>query len=212
MARLLIKMEGFENRSLNLRIGPNKIGRNPDCDFHIQHATVSSVHCELILSAEGVFIHDCGSTNGTFVDRESVKEAQLRAGQTVHLGEVELVVESTEVTISIPKFQQPAAQNKFPQAGVGSPVVMPGGALVCPRHHNALATYKCTQCSELMCGKCVRSVKRQGGEALFFCPVCNGRCGRINTEPQKKKTFMDTLRRTVKLPFAALLGQPTDKK
>ena len=211
MARLLIKMEGFENRPLTLRIGPNKIGRNPECDFHLEHSTVSSIHCELVLSAEGVLIRDCGSTNGTFVDRALVKETQLRAGQTVHLGDVELLVESTDITIAIPKFQQPA-HTKFPRAGVGSPVVLPDGALVCPRHQNSLATYKCNQCSELMCGKCVRSIKRQGGLALLFCPVCNGRCGRINTEPQKKKTFMDTLRRTVKLPFSALAGRTADKK
>jgi hypothetical protein len=209
MARLVIKMDGFEDRALNLRIGANCIGRNPDCDFQIDHATLSSRHCELVLSPEGVLLRDCNSTNGTFVDCEPVTEAWLRPGQTVHLGDVQLLVESVEITIAIPKFQQPA--NKFPQAGVGSPVVMPPGALVCPRHSHALATYKCTQCSELMCGKCVRSIKRQGGQALFFCPVCNGKCVGISTAP-KKKTFLDTLRKTVKMPFDALVGRSAPKK
>ncbi len=202
MARLLIQMEGMENRSLNLRIGPNRVGRNSECDFQIEHATVSSRHCEFVLSTDGVLLRDCDSTNGTFVNSEPVKEVWLQAGQTVNLGDVKLLVESTEITIAIPKFQQPGGQ-KFPQAGVGSPVVMPPGALVCPRHLEALASHKCTQCSELMCGKCVRSIKRHGGIALFLCPVCSGKCVRISTDP-KKKTFMDALRRTVKLPFTAL--------
>lgn len=210
MARLLIEMEGLENRPLNLRLGANRIGHNPDCDFCIDHSTVSSMHCELVLSQEGILIRDCNSTNGTFVDGEPVTEAWLRPGQTVQLGEVKLLVENTEITIAIPKFEQPA-QHKFPPTGVGSPVVMPAGALICGRHQEALATHKCTQCSELMCDQCVRSVKRQGGQTFYFCPLCNGKCIRISHE-LKKKTFMDTLRQTVKLPFAALSPRPAPKK
>jgi pSer/pThr/pTyr-binding forkhead associated (FHA) protein len=184
-------------------MGVNHVGRNPDCDFQIDHSTVSSRHCELILSASSLTIRDCDSTNGTFVNDDPIKEATLQAGQTVRLGDVKLFVESAEVTISIPKFQQPAAV----PVGVGSPVVVPAGVLVCPRHVRSLAIYKCTQCSEVMCEKCVRSIRRQGGQALFFCPLCNGKCARISAPP-KKKTFLDTLRRTVKMPFAALSGRP----
>lgn len=208
MARLLIQMDGMENRPLNLRLGANCVGRSSDCDFQIDHSTVSSRHCEFILSSEGVLIRDHDSTNGTFVEGEPVKEASLLPGQTVHLGDVKLLVENTEVTIAIPKFQQPSAV----AVGVGSPVVMPAGALVCPRHVQALATYKCFQCSEIMCSKCVRSMKRQGGQALFLCVLCGGKCQRINTEPPKKKTFLDTLRRTVKLPFDVLSGRSAPRK
>jgi hypothetical protein len=210
MARLLIELEGFENRPINLRLGVNRIGRKPDCDFHIDHSTVSSLHCEMELSIEGVRVRDCDSTNGTFIDDEPMKEAWLRPGQIVRLGDVKLRVENTEITIAIPKLEQPVA-NKFPQAGVGSPVVMPPGALVCARHLAVIATYKCTQCSEVMCSKCVRSIKRQGGQSLFFCPVCNGKCARISYEP-KKKTFLDTLRRTVKMPFDILSGRSAPRK
>jgi len=41
------------------------------------------------------------STNGTFVNGDHVKKAWLLPGQTVHLGDVELFVESTEVNVSI---------------------------------------------------------------------------------------------------------------
>lgn len=213
MARLLINTEGLQNRGLNLRLGVNRVGRSPDCDFQIDHSSVSSRHCDMVLSTEGLLVRDNNSTNGTFVDSAPVKEAWVLAGQTINLGGVTLLVESTDITISIPKFQQPAAvQHKFPQAGVGSPVVMPAGALVCPRHQEALATYKCTQCSELMCSKCVHVIKRLGGQALTLCPVCSGKCMRIIFEPQKKKTFLDTLRKTVKMSFAGLSGKLTLKK
>ena len=205
MAKLLINTKGFENRCINLRLGINRVGRNPECDFQIDHPSISSRHCEFLLSTDGLLVRDLDSTNGTFVDSEQVKEATLLTGQKVTLGGVDLLVESTEITIAIPKFQQPVVvQHKFPQAGVGSPVVMPAGVLVCPRHQEDLATYKCTQCSELVCGKCLHLIKRHGGQALSLCPVCSGHCMRIITEPQKKKTFLDTLRKTVKMPFVRL--------
>lgn len=210
MARLLITMEGFGNRPLELRPGVNRLGRNPDCDFQINHATVSALHCELILSIEGVLLRDCDSTNGTFVEGEPVKEVSLRAAQKVQLGDVTLLVESTEIIIAIPELHRPG--NKFPLAGVGSPVVMPDGALVCPRHSQMLVTYKCKQCCEPMCGKCVRTIKRKGGLALFLCPLCSGPCERINAGPGKKKTFMQAVRDTVKLPFSAFSGRSASAK
>lgn len=212
MARLLIKTEGLDSRALDLRLGTNHIGRNPDCDFHIEHSTVSSLHCEMVLSNEGVLLRDCDSTNGTFVNREQIKEAWLKPGQTVHLGEVKLFVESTDISISIPTLQPPPAQGHFPQTGVGSPVVMPAGALVCPRHLQTLATYRCTQCHELMCSNCVHVLKRQGGQPLFLCPICSGKCERIAADKPKKKSFMDILRRTAKLPFGRFSKQPVERE
>lgn len=209
MARLLIQTGGLENRPLHLRLGSNFVGRSPDCDFQIEHSSISSRHCEFILSNEGVLLRDCNSTNGTFINGEPIKEAQLQPGQTVHLGSVELLVESTEITISIPKFQQP---KNFPQVGVGSPIVLPKGAMICPRHPRMIATYKCAQCSEVMCGKCVKGIKRHGGQPLFLCVVCSGKCERIYFGPQKKKSFMQVVRDTVKLPFAALSKQPPSQK
>ena len=103
MARLLIKTEGLENQTLELRLGVNHVGRDPDCDFPIDHPTVSTSHCELVLSNDGVMLRDCDSTNGTFVNGEPVKEAWLLPGQTVHLGDVELFVETTEVNVAIPQ-------------------------------------------------------------------------------------------------------------
>ena len=86
MARLLIKTVGLENETLELRFGVNHVGRDPACDFTIVHPSVSALHCELVLSSDGVLIHDCDSTNGTFVNGEPIKDAWLRAGQTVRLG------------------------------------------------------------------------------------------------------------------------------
>ena len=197
MARLLIKTEGLENKTLELRLGANHVGRDSDCDFPIEHPTVSSVHCELILSHDGVLLRDCDSTNGTFVNGEPAKEAWLRAGQSVQLGDVELFVENTDVTIAIPKFERERPK---------PPVAVEGGGLLCPRHAHALATYKCTHCHEVMCSSCVHVLRRKGGQPLFLCPLCSHKCERIGAE-KKKKGFMGFLQRTAKLPWAYLAGR-----
>ena len=85
MARLLIKTAGLENRILELRLGVNRVGRDPDCEFCVEHPTISSLHCELALTNDGVYLRDCRSTNGTFINGKPVMEAWLDPGQTVHL-------------------------------------------------------------------------------------------------------------------------------
>ena len=108
MARLQIKTEGFENQTLELRPGVNRVGRSPDCDFPIDHPTVSTMHCELILTTDGVILRDCGSTNGSFLNGDPVKEeVRLMAGQTVTLGDVELFVETTQANVVIPQYERP---------------------------------------------------------------------------------------------------------
>lgn len=194
MARLLIKTAGLANRTLELRLGVNHVGRDPDCEFCIDHPTVSSRHCELSLSNDGVYLHDCNSTNGTFVNGEPVLEAWLDSGQTVHFGEVELFVENTDAHVAIPQYERPRPK---------PPVVLADGAMLCPRHPEEPATYRCTYCREVMCDRCVHIMRIKGGQALFLCTVCSHKCEPIAAaaSPKKKRGFFGMLADTVKLRF-----------
>src|SRR5712672_150983 len=104
MARLIVKSDGFRDQVLNLRLGTNRLGRSPENDFQIEHSTISGYHCEISLADGKVIVRDCGSTNGTFVGGQLIQQAELEAGQTLCLGDVQLLVETTDVTIAIPKF------------------------------------------------------------------------------------------------------------
>jgi len=195
MARLLIKTEGLENRTLDLRLGVNHVGRDPDCELCIDHPTVSSLHCEMALTEDGVYIHDCGSTNGTFVNGQPVLEAWLDPGHQLRLGDVELLVESTDVNMAIPQFRRP------PQI-TPPPVVLADGTLCCPRHGGTPATYRCTECHEVMCNTCVHVMRRKGGAPLFLCVVCSHKCELIQAvQPEKKRGFLGFLQDTVRLKF-----------
>jgi pSer/pThr/pTyr-binding forkhead associated (FHA) protein len=167
MARLMIKTPGFENQILELRLGVNRVGRDPECEFCIDHPTISSLHCKFLLSADGVYLQDCRSTNGTFVNGQPVMEVWLEAGQTVHLGEVELFVQNTEANIAIPQFERPRPK---------PPVLLPDGVMLCPRHPQTPVTYRCPHCGEVMCNGCVHILRVEGGQSLLLCPQCSRPC------------------------------------
>ncbi len=195
MAKLLIKTEGFADRALVLLMGVNHVGRDPDCEHCIEHPTISSFHCELALTADGVYVHDCGSTNGTFINGEPVTEAWLDSGQTLRLGDVELFVESTDANMAIPVYERP-------RQVAPPPVVLPDGVVACSRHEATPATYKCTHCKEVMCSSCVHVIRRKGGVPLFLCVICSHKCERIQVaQPKKKKGFFGILQDTVRLKF-----------
>ena len=196
MARLLIKTEGLQNRTLELRLGVNRIGRAPENDFQIPHTTISSLHCEFVVTNDGVYLRDCDSTNGSFINGDSVKEAWLQAGQEVRLGDVELFVESTDVTIAIPEYERERPIIQAP------PTVLPDGTLCCPRHPVTAAVFRCTNCGEVMCQSCIHVMKRQGGAPLFLCTICSHKCERITVaQAAKKRGLMGFLQDTVKLKF-----------
>src|ERR1700743_3267035 len=127
MARLSVKTDGLNAKLIELKLGANRVGRHPDNDFSIDHETISTVHCEMVLQDSGVLLRDLESTNGTFVDNEPVREISLAPGQIVRLRHGELLVESVDAKIEIPQFSN--AELPAP------PVVrQEDGALMCQRH------------------------------------------------------------------------------
>ncbi|HEY5914108.1 MAG TPA: FHA domain-containing protein [Verrucomicrobiae bacterium] len=192
MAKLVIKSEGFKNQVIELRLGVNCIGRSPSNDFVIDHPTISAKHCEVEVDDEGVTVRDCESTNGTYVAERPVKQASLWAGQVLRLGDVELLVESTDVTIAIPKFDTPRPM---------PPVVLDDGTMLCPKHPKALVTHQCTHCRLVMCDECVHRMRRRGGKVLKLCPECSHPCEPLVKPEKKKKTLLGFLAKTVKMPF-----------
>ena len=67
------------------------IGRHPDCDIFLDDITVSRRHAEIRSEPGGFSVHDVGSLNGTYVNRERVEGADLRAGDEVQVGKFKLV-------------------------------------------------------------------------------------------------------------------------
>jgi DNA-binding NtrC family response regulator len=81
-----------------------KLGKGPDNDVVIPDATVSRSHCVIVRDGDAYLVRDLGSTNGTFLEDERIKEAFLRPGSRLRVGEVLLrfqpVAEVVEVVPS----------------------------------------------------------------------------------------------------------------
>ena len=74
--------------------GPWTLGRSDKCRLVVAHGTVSRYHAELGRTETGrLEVRDLGSLNGTWVNGWRVERAALRPGDTLHVGDVRLVVE-----------------------------------------------------------------------------------------------------------------------
>ncbi len=64
-----------------------EIGRDPDCDVPLAYPMVSWRHARLTRAAEGIFVEDLGSRNGTYVDGVRIGGRKLvKPGQEIGLG------------------------------------------------------------------------------------------------------------------------------
>jgi hypothetical protein len=66
-------------------------GRHPDSDIFLDDVTVSRRHVEFRRDGAGFAVHDVGSLNGTYVNRERIDSATLAGGDEVQIGKFRLV-------------------------------------------------------------------------------------------------------------------------
>ncbi|HEY2282472.1 MAG TPA: FHA domain-containing protein [Solirubrobacteraceae bacterium] len=66
------------------------IGRRPDSDVFLDDVTVSRDHALLIERAGQWHLDDCGSLNGTYVNRERIESQRLEEGDEVQIGKYKL--------------------------------------------------------------------------------------------------------------------------
>jgi len=176
MPQLVIKSGSRTGQTIELFSGTIRLGRHPANDQCFNDVTLSSHHCEIIVGNGIVQVRDLGSTNGTFIDSQSVKEAALMPGQMLHLGAVDLAFEEVPFEISIPAL--PVLQPSL---------LLPDGTPACANHSDSHATMDCMECHKAFCELCVHQIRRVGGAALKLCPSCGGHCHAIAQEKAGNK-------------------------
>ena len=119
---------GARATSLKVRRGTITVGGGPDAgksvpiagksvrigsaegnDIVLSDRAVSRAHCEITPTPDGPLVKDLGSTNGTFVDGNRVREAWIKPGAQITVGETKLSFVSDESTEDIPL----SPKNKF---------------------------------------------------------------------------------------------------
>jgi diguanylate cyclase (GGDEF)-like protein len=75
---------------IDLHDVPVVIGRSPNCDFQIEHRSVSRRHCKVWHEGGTFMVRDLGSTNHTFVNERQVEQIELADGDHVGVGDTVL--------------------------------------------------------------------------------------------------------------------------
>jgi pSer/pThr/pTyr-binding forkhead associated (FHA) protein len=75
-------------------------GRHPDSDIFLDDVTVSRRHAEFRREGNGYTVHDVGSLNGTYVNRERIDAVPLSGGDEVQIGKFRLVYLTAAVRVA----------------------------------------------------------------------------------------------------------------
>lgn len=195
MARLFIQTDGTTASPKELNLGITRVGRGADNDIVINHASVSYHHCELELGLDYLVVRDCGSTNGTFINNQPVKEARLEPGQALRFGQVTATVESSRDHVNVPMVEAPKLAASVP---------LSNGALSCLKHKTVPASWHCPKCDQYFCTRCTHDVHLVGrpsrrtcadcGVAVALAPWVEGRPKKQSIWGRIKKTFSRTVR------------------
>jgi hypothetical protein len=78
-------------RSFTVKLGVSYIGRAMTNDIVIPNQTVSDQHASIERTPAGIILKDLGSTNGTYVNKEKIRQHRLNGEVNLQFGLVEAV-------------------------------------------------------------------------------------------------------------------------
>jgi anti-anti-sigma factor len=76
------------------------VGRGPQCKLRFESKSVSTVHCSLVLTSQGLWVVDLLGREGTHVNGESVQCALLKQGDELTLGRYRIGIRYIETSLS----------------------------------------------------------------------------------------------------------------
>ena len=95
MAKLIFTDKNHAGRTYELILEKTTVGRGDQNTLVISDASLSALHCEILVNGAEVIVRDLGSRNGTFVNGAKLtnQQSQMKSGQSVRFGAVEARLE-----------------------------------------------------------------------------------------------------------------------
>jgi pSer/pThr/pTyr-binding forkhead associated (FHA) protein len=123
MHKLHILSEGTVTQTIDLTARLMSIGRTEENQICIPDKSISGRHGILVRAGDEYQLHDFNSTNGTFVNGTKIIASQLKHGDSVRFGHVELRYESKAAAAQQPPKSPVAAEHKLElPLRTGSPI------------------------------------------------------------------------------------------
>lgn len=96
---LIIISENEKGKKIPLTGATYSLGRSSSCDICLQDPAVSATHCEIVRLDSGHYImRDLDSTNGSKINDKYVKSVELKNGDILRIGKVELLYSLEKVS------------------------------------------------------------------------------------------------------------------
>ncbi|HXV62567.1 MAG TPA: FHA domain-containing protein [Vicinamibacteria bacterium] len=83
------------------------IGRHQSNDLQFDSRNVSNYHAEIVSEPDGLVLRDLGSTNGTYVNENRIRQVRLAHGDRIRIGRHEIGVLLTGATPAVDALQVP---------------------------------------------------------------------------------------------------------
>jgi pSer/pThr/pTyr-binding forkhead associated (FHA) protein len=99
------------------------IGRDPSCDVVLDNIRLSREHARIERKRDTFVIHDLKSTNGTWMGENRIEKHELKDGDTITLGDAQLVFKSGFEASDLTMLKDPAGTKPL---GLKPIVVVPG--------------------------------------------------------------------------------------
>lgn len=90
MAKLTISKGGMQIETVEITKERTSIGRRPENDVVMDHPAISGHHAAIVTIVQDAFLEDLNSTNGTWVNGQSIKKHFLQNGDVIELGKFQL--------------------------------------------------------------------------------------------------------------------------
>src|SRR5665647_1699906 len=128
MAKLILNMETTMLKEILLTKERTTIGRRPHNDIQIDNLAISGEHAVVTTILNDSFLEDLNSTNGTYVNGQSIKKQVLHDGDVIELGKYRLkyINEPPEETVAA-QFDKWSADTT--PGGPPEPAQLPLGAI-----------------------------------------------------------------------------------
>ena len=82
------------------------IGRGKNNDIQLNDAAASGKHAEIVTVGNDAFVHDLGSTNGTYVNNLLTKRCALNNGDLIGIGNHVVAFHTEQATDTVPDFEK----------------------------------------------------------------------------------------------------------
>lgn len=119
---LVVNQGSQQGKVLPIARAEFSIGRDAKCNLRPASQHVSKKHCVFHIRGEQVYLEDCGSTNGTFVNEQPLKgECELHDGDRLKVGPLDFIIKLEPAQVEKPthverETQVPAVTAAAPPA------------------------------------------------------------------------------------------------